>query len=290
MGKTALGVAWAKKHGAEILYADAPCIFRGMDIGTAKPTPLEREGVAHHGIDWADLTERFSVGDYAARAREVVSEVFGRGKSLLILGGSGFYLQSFFSPPTDEIGTDPAVASKVEALYERGGLPVVVAELKRLFPEDELLGLDLQNPRRVLKALERVLTAGRSYSELKLAYEQLEPPYPGFEKSVIALERSDEDLADRIARRARAMLEGGLIDEVRGLRRQGLAENPQAACIIGYRETLAYLDGEIASAEALCAEIIRSTIALVRKQRKFFKRLPVNRVIHLEPKETFEEF
>jgi tRNA dimethylallyltransferase len=281
VGKTALGIAWAQKHAGEILYADAPCIFRGMDIGTAKPTLEERSGIPHAGIDWADLHERFTVGDYARRAESVVREATQRGVPLLVLGGSGFYLKSFFEPATDGLGVDIAVSQQVTHALASENLDQLLARLHAACPGDPLEGLDQQNPRRVAKALERVLSSGKPYSKLREEFLNLPKPLNEFSKRVIYLSRNRQDLAARIRLRAQKMLEGGLLKEVKSLEARGLRQNPQAATIIDYRECLDFFDGKITTPEALLETIVADTLALVRKQETFFKQLPVSKRVEI---------
>ncbi len=279
-GKTALSIDWARQNGAEILCADSPLVYKGMDIGTAKPTAEEQRAVAHHGIDLVEVSQRFSVGDYAVYARQVVEKLLGEKKSVLIVGGSGFYLRSFFKAPTDEIPIGADVIDEVARIYEKTGLPGLLDALKRSGGED-LSGLDTLNPRRVMKALERVLGSGRGFQELRQLYESKTEPFPDMEKKVVMLSRSREDLQQRVRQRALAMLKAGLIGEVEALAGKGLRENPQTSGVIGYRETLRFLDGLI-NREELLEEIVKDTLQLVRKQRTFFKQLPVDKTLQLQ--------
>lgn len=279
VGKTALGVQWARANNAEILCADAPLVYKGMDIGTAKPTSQEKSLIPHYGIDLVEVNERFSIQDYATYAAKVVQEVLSRGKKMLVVGGSGFYLKSFFAPVTDGIEVDERIVKRVGAIFVQGGLSGLLKELKTVGGQD-LVGLDIQNPRRVAKALERCLASGQSYQEIRQAYLSQAVPYAGYQKRVVMLVRSKAELQSRIRARVEAMLAGGLVDEVVTLRQQGIESNPQAASIIGYRETLKYLEGKL-TRESLKATIVQDTLVLVRKQRTFFKQLPVDRVVEL---------
>ena len=277
VGKTALGIEWARANNTEILCADAPLVYKGMNTGTAKPTPDEQKLVPHHCLDWITVRERFSVGDYAERAAEVVREVHARGKNILIVGGSGFYLKSFFEKVTDGIVIHPEISKKAESVFETAGLVGLLAELRRVGGEN-LDGLDIQNPRRVIKALERCLASGKSFAQIRQEFLAQKSPYDNFQKKVVMLSREKEELRQRIIARVDSMLAAGLIDEVSALKSQGLAENPQAASVIGYRETLAFLNG-LLSLEALKAEIVEHTMELVRKQITFFKLLPVDKIV-----------
>ncbi|MBE2214880.1 MAG: tRNA (adenosine(37)-N6)-dimethylallyltransferase MiaA [Opitutaceae bacterium] len=280
VGKTELALAWAERCDAEIVSCDALLFYRGMDIGTAKPSAAERARAPHHLIDVAEVDERLDIKRYAELARAAVAAIEERGRRVLVVGGSGFYLKSFLAPVADDVAVDPALRAALDARLEGEGLRALVAELRALNPGG-FGALDVQNPRRVLRALERCLASGATLEELARRFAAQEPPYPGREVRVVELAREPDDLRARIGARVRAMLEAGLIEEVRTLRGWGLERNPSAASAIGYRETLAWLDagGDVAVLEAA---ITRNTWQLVRKQRTWFRtQLPAHRVVPL---------
>lgn len=280
VGKSELSLAWARANGAEILYCDAFCVYRGMNVGTAKPDKLEQAVVPHHGIDLVDVDRAFSIADYVAESKRVVEDCSRRGVPLLISGGSGFYLRSFFYPVLDETNVTDDVRTAVASIKDFGGLEGMVAELNRL-NHDGVSGIDLQNPRRVQNALERCMASGRPLAELQKAYREMPQPFPEFEKRICLLNRSVDDLWERIQRRTKKMLDNGLIDEVRALREKGLERNLSAASSIGYREVLEWLDNG-GSMEALAERISIDTRQLVKKQRGFFKnQLPPAHVVEL---------
>ncbi|MFW5882942.1 MAG: tRNA (adenosine(37)-N6)-dimethylallyltransferase MiaA [Verrucomicrobiota bacterium] len=284
-GKTARALEWATVRGAEVLSCDALQVYRGMDIGTAKATPEERARVPHWGLDLVPARQPYSVAEYAAYAREVVAEVTGRGRDLLVTGGSGFYLKSFFEPVIDAVTVSEALRREVAAQLETEGLDALLAELRRLNPEG-LGELDVQNPRRVTRALERCRASGRSLAELRAAFDALPRPFADFEKHIAMIDQPDADLRARIAARTDAMLADGLIDEVRRLDQVGLRDNPSAASAIGYRETLAWLDTGSTNRAALAETIRTHTWQLVRKQRSWFRsQLPPN-AVHLSPTDS----
>ena len=281
-GKTEIALREAEQREASILSCDSLCVFRGMDIGTAKPTRDEQDRVPHFGIDLADPWEPFSVSRYKEYAARVLEEHRVVRKPLVVAGGSGFYLKSFFAPVTDAIDVPEAVTSQVEALSKAGGLAGLVQALvdyhngQRDFP-----GLDLQNPRRVEKALIRCLVSGMKYGELLDAFKSQPQPFGEWEKDVWLIERDREDLQERNRRRVEAMLEAGLIEEVKRLREAGFEKNPSASGAIGYREVLDYLDHPC-SREELVENIFVHTNQLMRKQRTWFRRqIPVTRQINL---------
>lgn len=283
VGKTALGIQWAQANNAEILCADAPLVYRGMDIGTAKPNTEEQRGAAHHGIDWVHCTEPFSVADYITRAKAVIEDVFSRGKQILIVGGSGFYLKSFFEAVTDGIEIPAHISEQVDAIFEKEGLAGLMKELRRV-GGDNLEGLDKKNPRRVIKALERCLATGKSFAEVRQSFLAQPTPYADCHKRMWQLLRDKADLEQRIRLRVDIMIKDGLIDEVSALKEEGIERNPTAASVIGYRETLEYLAGKTTLSE-FKEKLVEDTLQLARKQRVFFKQLPVDESILLAPGE-----
>jgi len=281
-GKSAAALVLAEALGAEIVSVDSALVYRGMDIGTAKPTAAERARVPPHLIDIGEVEERLDVKRYAALARTTVAQIEARGRRVLVVGGSGFYLKSFLEAVTDEVEVDEALRASIEARLAAGGLETLVAELRALNPAG-LGGLDVQNPRRVVRALERCLTSGETIEALARRFAGQERPYPEHNVRVVELAREPDDLRARIETRVRAMLAAGLVEEVRTLRGWGLERNPSAARAIGYRETLAWLD-EGGDPAGLAAAITRNTWQLVRKQRTWFRtQLPAHRVVTLTP-------
>jgi tRNA dimethylallyltransferase len=289
-GKTARALDWAEQHDAEIVSCDSLLVYRGMDIGTAKPTAAERARVPHHLIDMVEPRERYDVQRYVAAARAAVDDIRRRGRAVLVVGGSGFYLRSFFAPMSDEIEVDPALREQIEARLVGEGLEALVAELRTLNP-DGLGTLDTQNPRRVVRALERCRATGRTLVDLAAAFREKPSAFADFELRLTRLDSEPAELERRIVQRVRAMLAAGLVDEVRRLDTLGLRENASAAGAIGYREVLVLLDGK-KPLVALEGEIVRNTRALVKKQRTWFRtQLPtLHRVIRIgQAGELFDE-
>ena len=291
VGKTALALDWAEAHGAEIVSCDASLFYRGMDIGTAKPTAAERARVPHHLIDLCAVRERMDVARYVELARAACEDIVARGRRVLVTGGSGFYLKAFFGPVADSIEISPALRAEVDALERDGGLPALVARLREVSGAG-LGEVDLANPRRVARALERCLATGRTAAELAAEFRAKPGPFADWELRAVRLTRGDEELRARVVARVGMMLREGLVAEVRGLRAEGILENPSAASAIGYRETLA----ELAAAEAegravdearLAEEIALNTWKLVRKQKTWFRtQLPAERVREVAAEEA----
>ncbi len=289
VGKTEWALRWAESRGAEIVSADPLLCYRGMDIGTAKPTPAERARVPHHLIDVLDVTEVGDVARYGAAARAACAAIHDRGRPVLVVGGSGFYLRTFFAPVADTVDVPPALRAELAARLEREGLPALVAELRRLNPQG-LGALDLHNPRRVVRALERCRAAGRTLADLAAEFARQPAPFAGWEVRLARLERAPDELAARIEARVRAMIAAGLRAETERLLAAGLRRNPSAARAIGYRETIAVLEGRLEEAE-WAAAIVQNTRALVRKQRTWFRTQlpphPVRAADRLTPAELF---
>jgi tRNA dimethylallyltransferase len=272
VGKTEWAMQWAEEQGAEIVSCDSLLFYRGMDIGTAKPTPAERARVPHHLVDICSVTERMDVTTYVARARAAVAEILARGRRVLVTGGSGFYLKCFFAPVADDVDVSPETRAAVAELSPAAAL----ARLQQLNLQG-LGTLDVANPRRVTRALERCLASGRTYQELNAEFARTPSPFADFAIQLTTLDRPPLELERRIEQRVAAMLEAGLIDEVRRLRELGLEGNPSAAKAIGYREVLAMFNGQLAERD-VASEIARNTRALVKKQRTWFRtQLPPHR-------------
>ena len=297
VGKTELALAWAEANNAEILSCDSLLFYRGMDLGTAKPTAAERARVPHHLIDVRAVNEPVDVTYYVTNARRAAEDIAARGRAVLVVGGSGFYLKSFFGPVADEVSVRPELRAAIAAKLASGGLPALVAELGALNSAG-LGALDTANPRRVTRALERCRASGRTLAELAAEFARLPAPFAGWTGRCTRLDREPADLDARIAARVEAMLRGpfdgfttgGLVAEVRRLRAAGLEQNPSAARAIGYRETLAMLDGQLPEAQ-LAEEIAKNTRALVKKQRTWFRtQLPPHRVLDAATAEVGDLF
>jgi tRNA dimethylallyltransferase len=274
VGKTEWALRWAEARGAEIVSCDSLLFYRGMDIGTAKPTAAELKRVPHHLIDILEPAERMNVARYVALARQAVNEIAGRGRPVLVTGGSGFYLKAFFAAVTDDVAVSEEIRTAVRALSQEEAL----TELRRLNPAG-LGALDVANPRRVTRALERCRASGQTLAQLEAEFAAQPGAFAGWEIRLTQLDRPPEELAQRIDGRVAEMLRAGLRPEVERLLGAGLRENPSAAGAIGYREVLAVIEGRLPE-NGLAAEIAKNTRALVKKQRTWFRtQLPEHRVL-----------
>lgn len=277
VGKTEWAIKWAEANTAEIISCDSLLFYRGMDIGTAKPSAGELARVRHHLIDIREVSEPMNAAVYSGLALAAAAEIASRGKAILVVGGSGFYLKTFFGPIADGVDVSDETRARVAGILEAQGLPGLVAELERLNP-DGLGALDTDNPRRVANALGRCLASGRSLKELAADFERAPSPFAGWDVRLARVDRDPAELDARIDARVGAMLQAGLVDEVRRLA-PGLAKNPSAARAIGYRETLDVIEGR-SPVEFLAAAIAKDTRVLVKKQRTWFRtQLPGHRVV-----------
>jgi len=269
VGKTEWALRWAAAEGAEIVSCDSLLFYRGMDIGTAKPTAAERARVPHHLIDVLDVTETWDVARYATAARAACEDIRARGRRVLVSGGSGFYLKALLAPVADDVAVPGEVRRRVAARLEQEGLVALVEELRALNPGG-LGALDVRNPRRVVRGLERCLASQRTLEELAAAFAQQAAPFDGWQVRIVQLDRPRAELDERIDARVRQMLAAGLVDEVRRLVAAGLKANSSAARAIGYRETIDCLEGRMREDE-LSSAIGKNTRALVRKQLTWFR-------------------
>lgn len=246
-GKTALSLRLARAHGCEIICMDSMQLYRGMDIGTAKPTPEEQQAVPHHMLDVAQPTEAFSVAQYQEMAEACVRDIQARGRRALFVGGTGFYLRALRHPMAmGQVAGDAAIRQELEAMAaEKGGkerlhallMQVDAPTAQRLHPNDV---------RRVVRALEVYRLTGKPFSQ-QPAMEQK----PSFSYRVAALHMDREILYRRIEQRVDEMLSQGLVEEVRTLLSSGVPAEAQAMKGLGYKELVPYLRGECTLEEAI---------------------------------------
>ena len=271
VGKTELSLRWAKALDAEIVSCDVVQFYRGLDIGSAKATLKEQQQVRHHFLDIRSPDQPYTVGDYQSDVRPVIESLHQAGKNVLITGGSGFYLSSFFLPLTEVPAPPPEIREEVRETLAAKGLSTLTERLLHLDPQAGQ-HLDLRNPIRVARALERCLTTGLSLAEQKEKQDHARTGWEEYPRKIVLLSRPREILHQRAAERVRQMISEGLLEEVQNLHRTGLEKNPSAAKAIGYRETLAYLKGQYPSPGEWEQAIVTSTRRLIRKQETWFRR------------------
>lgn len=280
VGKTGLALDWAEANDAEIVSCDSLLFYKGMDVGTAKPTRSERARVPHHLIDICEASMQMDISEFLTLAIASVRDIQNRGKKVLVTGGSGFYLKAFFAPVLDSVVVREETKAAVRKIENEGGLEKMVEALKALDPDCEN-EVDIQNPRRVIKALERCMETGYSLNQLKADFSNQKNMLTRSLKKLVVLERDREELDERIGCRVLDMLEQGLVEEVKGLKIDGFESNSSGAGSIGYRETLAYLNGEC-DYEELVSNVITNTKRLAKKQRTWFRnQLPHGKIINL---------
>ena len=260
-GKTNLAVSLAEVFGAEIVSADSMTVYRGMEIGTAKPSAEERARIAHHLLDVADPGERFSVARYQGLARAALSEIRARDALPLVVGGSGLY----FRAAVDDLDfppTDPSVRSRIETEDTES----LAARLKRE-DSDAAEFVDLANRRRVVRALEVIELTGRRFSSFRDAWGRYTPAI------VAGLAPPLDELDVRIETRLKGMLDEGLLDEVRALIDGGHRDAVTSSQAIPYRQAVDLVENRMTTDEFL-EQAARATRRLARRQLSWFRRDP----------------
>ena len=261
-GKSALSLELAERLDGEVVNADSMQFYRGMDIGTAKLRPHEREGVPHHQLDTLDVREDASVARFQQEARADIDAIHARGRRAVIVGGSGLYVRAlldrFEFPPTD-----PEVRRRLERRADDEGPGALHRELVEADPM-AAARIPAQNTKRIVRALEVIEITGRPFSATLPTHELAIPAV------MVGLDLSYAQLDPRIEVRVDRMWEEGLVDEVRSLVERGLREGVTARRAVGYAETLRHLDGEL-DAQATRALIQQSTRRLARRQAKWFR-------------------
>lgn len=268
-GKSALGMELARRLDGEIINADALQVYRGFDIGTAKPTPEDRAEIPHHLVDVLEPTERYSAGDFARRARAAIAEIRGRGRFPLLVGGSGLYLRALLEGISPVPPGDPAVRRSLRERLEAEGLPVLYAELERRDPETAVR-LPPHDTQRILRALEVVEVSGTPLSEHIARRPYGEERLPAY-RAGLTLPRTL--LYDSAARRVDRMVQRGWVGEVARLLEGGLSPSAPAFQAIGYREIARHLHGELTLDEAL-EETIAATRRYAKRQMTWFRKEP----------------
>ncbi|KGF25089.1 tRNA (adenosine(37)-N6)-dimethylallyltransferase MiaA [Corynebacterium tuscaniense] len=264
-GKSLLSIALAHELDGEVVNVDSMQLYRGMDIGTAKLTPAEREGVPHHLLDIWEVTRTASVAEYQERAIEVVEDIAARGRVPILVGGSMMYVQSLIDawqfPPTD-----PVVRTKYEQRLAEIGVQALHTELAAVDPQAADI-IEDNDPRRTVRALEVIELTGKPF-------QASQPPKdapPRWGTRILGLRTAAQWLNPRIELRTQQMFERGFVEEVQKLVVDGLVADSTAGRAIGYAQVLSYLDGECTLDEAIESTIM-GTRRYVRRQRSWFNR------------------
>jgi tRNA dimethylallyltransferase len=264
-GKSALSVRLAQALDGEVINADSMQLYRGMNIGTAKLTVAERGGVPHHLLDIWDVTQAASVSEYQRLARRVIDEIRERGRTPILVGGSGLYVRAAIDR-LEFPGTDPGLRARLEEELARLGAAALHERLAGLDPAAAAAILP-GNGRRIVRALEVIELSGRPFSATLPEYDSI------YETVQIGVELPRAELDRRVADRVGQMWRLGLVDEVRGLVAVGLREGRTASRALGYAQVLGFLDGEWSEAEA-GALTIQATRRFIRRQESWFRRDP----------------
>jgi len=264
-GKSAVAVSLGRALDAEVINADSMQLYRGLNIGTAKLSLGEQQGVAHHLFDIWDLRETASVAAYQRLADDAVADICSRGHTPIVVGGSGLYVRAVLDG-LEFPGTDETVRARLEAELTSVGAAAMHQRLRKVDPAAAAAILP-SNGRRVIRALEVVELTGRPFTATLPAYSYRRPTVQvGISVSLPELER-------RIAARTDAMFKAGLVDEVRRLVPAGLREGRTASRALGYSQVLRHLDGDMTEQEAR-EEIVRATRRFARRQLSWFRRDP----------------
>ena len=265
-GKTAVALELAALLSVEVLSLDSMNVYRGMDIGTAKPTAAQRRGVPHHLIDLVDPNESFSVGRYVTEARRVMAEVSGRGRLPLFAGGTALYLKAMTSGLFEGPSADWELRATLHERAESEGTPALHEELRRLAPVSAG-PIHPNDLKRIVRALEVFHKTGRAVSELRTEWAN---PKTDPHVLIAGIARDRHELYRRIETRVDEMFAAGLVDEVRGLAAKFGTLGREASQAVGYKEVLHHLAGE-EDLETTVERVKRNTRRMAKRQLTWFR-------------------
>ena len=279
VGKSEIAIALAEKIGGEIISVDSMQVYRGLDIGTAKPDAATQRKIRHHLIDVCDLSEPFDAAKFVQLANRAVAEIHSRKKTPIFCGGTGLYFKAFL----DGLGDAPATDPKVRAELEATSLDKLLEELRERDPA-AYEKIDRKNPRRIVRAIEVIRTSGKSFSSQRADW----PAQDAAQHQIHLFTRGADDLRRRMDVRVDEMFRCGLVEETRELLKHGLAENRTAMQAIGYRQVVEHLRGERKLAETIELVKIR-TRQFAKRQLTWFRRHANCQWIELKPEQTVED-
>lgn len=271
-GKTALSIQLAKELGGEIVSCDSMQVYKDMDIGTAKPTLEEQEGIPHHMLSVAEPWEDFSVSRYCAMADPIVEDILRRGKSPIIVGGTGLYMDALIRGNAFAPCPSTGRREELEALAASQGIEAVIEKLQKVDPESAAR-LHPSDQKRIIRAMEVYLETGMTITEHNRKTQEIPPKYQPIRFALT--DRQRQTLYDRIDRRVDAMVEAGLMEEIQGLLARGIPEKCTAMQAIGYKEFVAALHGECSMDEA-ARQVKQSSRRYAKRQLTWFRRNPEN--------------
>lgn len=287
VGKSAVALALAEKLGGEIISVDSMQVYRGLDIGTAKPGAAERSRVPHHLIDVVDLAEPFDAAKFVALANQAVNEIQSRGQVPVFCGGTGLYFKAFL----EGLGETPPANPSLRAELEATPPPELLRELETCDPAT-FETIDRQNPRRIVRAIEVIRLTGKPFSKQRARWGEasgkpLDSPDGLRARSphrMICLTRAAADLRTRINSRVEKMFAAGLIEETRELLRKGMEQNKTAMQALGYRQVVEHLHGQRSLPETI--ELVKvKTRQFAKRQMTWFRKQPGVDWIQLAPAE-----
>ncbi len=278
VGKSEIALRLAEQLGGEIISVDSMQVYRGLDIGTAKPSPADRARVPHHLVDICDLTESFDAAQFARLAHRAVAEIQSRGRVPIFCGGTGLYFKAFL----EGLGEAPPADAKLRAELEATPLENLLAELRERDPA-AYEKIDRQNPRRVIRAVEVIRLTGKPFSAQRAEWNP-ESRIQNPESRFFCLTRSSSDLHTRINARVDTMFARGLVDETHERLKHGLAENKTAMQAIGYRQVVEHLRGDRSLSETIELVKIR-TRQFAKRQLTWFRAQKTLEWIELQPDE-----
>lgn len=272
-GKTALAVVLAQEFNGEVVSCDSMQIYQGMDIGTAKPTSEEMAGIPHHMLDVARPEEDFSVSRYCELAVPIIEDIRSRGKTAIIAGGTGLYMDSLIRGNAFAPCPSTGVRQELEAQADRLGMEFMLSRLAQVDP-DAAARLHLSDRKRIIRALEVYLETGKTITAHNLETQALPPRYTPVWLGLDFASR--QALYDRIDRRVGLMLQEGLLEEIQRLLARKIPKNCTALQAIGYKEFIAALDGACTIQEA-ADQVRQSSRRYAKRQLTWFRR---NKAIH----------
>ena len=284
-GKTALAVALAKELGGEVVSCDSMQVYKRMDIGTAKPTREEMQGIPHHMLSVCEPWEDFSVSRYCEMATPIVDDIVARGKTAIIAGGTGLYMDALIKG--NDFAPYPATGRRqeLEERAQREGIEAIIRDLEQVDPQSAAR-LHPSDQKRIIRAMEVYLETGISITEHNLRTQQIPPRYSPV---WFALEDTlRENLYARIDRRVEMMLEMGLVQEIRELLGEGIPPKCTAMQAIGYKEFVAALEGECSIEEA-AAQVQQSSRKYAKRQLTWFRRNQAMHWLRREPGQSTRE-
>ena len=270
-GKTALAVELAKELDGEVVSCDSMQVYRRMDIGTAKPSPEEMQGIPHHMIDVAEPDEDFSVSRYCAMAAPIVDDIVARGKTAIIAGGTGLYMDSLIRGNDFAPFPSTGVRERLEAEADEVGLPAMLTRLREIDPDT---ADRVSDRKRILRALEVYLETGETITEHNRKTRLLPPKYTPLWLGLDFADRGE--LYRRIDKRVDIMLEMGLMEEIRSLLDSGIPEKCTAMQAIGYKEFVNALEGREPLSQAT-EEVKKASRHYAKRQLTWFRRNPAVR-------------